>query len=90
MEHTFESLQMRDRTLGLAIGGIAVDSGWGIGSGPTALVTCIALQLLFLKYSESIGLHDSEVMDDGSIDRFDAGLMGVVIAGRKGAYSAVI
>ena len=44
----------------------------------------LALQLLFLKYSESMGLHDSEVMDDGNIDRCDAGLMVVVIAGRKG------
>ena len=34
----------------------------------------------FLLGSESMGDHDSEVMDGGSIDRGDAGAMGVVAA----------
>ena len=52
-------------------------SGWSI----------LALQLHFLLGSESMGDHDSEVMDGGSIDRGDAGAMGVVAARRKGAYA---
>jgi hypothetical protein len=33
---------------------------------------CLALQLRVLSISESMGDHDSEVMDDGCIDRGDA------------------
>jgi len=42
--------------------------------------SALALQLHFFCGSESMGNHDSEVMDGGSIDRDDAGAMGVVAA----------
>ncbi len=35
-------------------------------------ICCLALQLHFLLTSESMGFHDSEVMDDRFIDRGDA------------------
>ena len=38
----------------------------------------LALQLRFLRSSESIGHHDSEIVDDGSFDRDDAGALGVI------------
>jgi len=31
-------------------------------------VVCLALQLLYRKASESMGNHDSEIMDAGSVD----------------------
>src|ERR1035437_7684179 len=37
----------------------------------------LALQLRFLRSSESIGHHDSEIVDDGYFDRDDAGALGV-------------
>ena len=41
----------------------------------------LALQLRFLRSSESIGHHDSEIVDDGYFDRDDAGALGVIAAG---------
>jgi len=40
----------------------------------------LALQLHISINSESMGLHDSEVMDDGCINRDDAGTLGIVAA----------
>ena len=37
-----------------------------------------------------MGHHDSEIMDDGRIDRGDAGALGVVAAGREGADAAFV
>ena len=46
----------------------------------------LALQLLFRLASESMGNHDSEVMGYGmGINRDDAGDLGVIVAGCKGA-----
>lgn len=42
----------------------------------------LALQLRIFTSSESIGLHDSEVMDDGCIDRDNVGTLGIVAARR--------
>src|ERR1039457_7222221 len=38
----------------------------------------LALQLRFLRSSEFIGHHDSEIVDDGYFDRGDAGAFGVI------------
>ena len=43
-------------------------------------VFILALQLRIFTSSESIGLHDSEVMDDGCIDRDNVGTLGIVAA----------
>jgi hypothetical protein len=37
-----------------------------------------------------MGDHVSEVMDGGCVDRGDAGVMGVIAAGREGTDTAVI
>ncbi len=37
-----------------------------------------------------MGYHGFEVMDDGCIDRDDAGIMGVFVAGREAAYARVV
>jgi len=41
-------------------------TGLGGDAGPFPLA--LALQLLFLKASESMGNHDSEIVDAGSVD----------------------
>jgi hypothetical protein len=41
-------------------------------------------------YSESMGLHDSEVMDGGCIDRGDGGALGVLAAGCEGADTVLV
>jgi hypothetical protein len=40
----------------------------------------LALQLQISDPSESMSIHDSEVMDESCIDRDDAGALGVVAA----------
>src|SRR5450759_3340566 len=50
----------------------------------------VALQLRFLRSSESIGLHDSEIVDDGYFDRDDAGALGVIAAGCQSADGAIV
>src|SRR3954454_12641636 len=40
--------------------------------------------------SESLGHHDSEIMDGSWIGRGDAGAVGVVVAGRQGADPAAV
>ena len=40
----------------------------------------LALQLRISPVSEAMGLHASEVMDDGCINRNDAGALGIVAA----------
>src|SRR3954467_15859094 len=40
--------------------------------------------------SESLGHHDSEIMDGSWIGRGDAGAVGVVVAGRQGANPAAV
>ncbi len=49
----------------------------------------LTLQLHLLLGSESMGNHDSEIMD-GRLDRDDAGALGVLAAGREGADQAVV
>ncbi len=57
----------RDQDQGVRLEAVRADS---------ASLSCtaigLALQLRFLLVSESMGLHDSEVMDDRCIDRGDA------------------
>src|ERR1035437_4973640 len=56
-----------------------------------ASVICfLALQLRFLRSSESIGHHDSEIVDDGYFDRDDAGALGVIAAGCQSADGAIV
>src|ERR1035437_4453487 len=50
----------------------------------------LALQLRFLRSSESIGHHDSEIVDDGYFDRDDAGALGVIAAGCQSADGAIV
>ena len=50
----------------------------------------LALQLRFLRSSESIGHHDSEIVDDGYFDRDDAGALGVIAAGYQSADGAIV
>ena len=50
----------------------------------------LALQLRVLSISESMGDHDSEVMDDRCIDRGDAGALGVFAAGCEGADAVAV
>src|SRR5450759_5061927 len=50
----------------------------------------LALQLRFLRSSESIGHHDSEIVDDGYFDRDDAGALGVIAAGYQSADGTII
>jgi hypothetical protein len=50
----------------------------------------LALQLHILASSESMGHHDSEIMDDGGLDRGDAGALGVVAARREGSDAAFV
>src|ERR1019366_5989861 len=50
----------------------------------------LALQLRFLRSSESIGHHDSEIVDDGYFDRDDAGALGVIAAGCQSAHGALV
>ena len=40
----------------------------------------LALQLRFIAGSESMGLHDSEVVDNGCINRDNVGTVGIVAA----------
>src|SRR5450759_1518535 len=53
-------------------------------------VKVLALQLRFLRSSESIGHHDSEIVDDGYFDRDDAGALGVIAAGSQSADGAIV
>src|ERR1019366_3610009 len=53
-------------------------------------VKVLALQLRFLRSSESIGHHDSEIVDDGYFDRDDAGALGVIAAGCQSADGAIV
>src|SRR3954463_6780111 len=50
----------------------------------------LALQLQSMLISESLGHHDSEIMDGSWIRRGDAGAVGVVVAGRQGANPAAV
>src|SRR3954463_12413567 len=50
----------------------------------------LALQLQSMLISESLGHHDSEIMDGGWIGRGNAGAVGVVVAGRQGADPALV
>src|SRR5271163_110321 len=50
----------------------------------------LALQLPILGTSESMGHHDSEIMDDGGLDRVDAGALGVVAARGEGSDAAFV
>ena len=50
----------------------------------------LALQLHILASSKSMGHHDSEVMDDGGLNRGDAGALGVVAARREGSDAAFV
>src|SRR5450759_185819 len=50
----------------------------------------LALQLRFLRSSESIGHHDSEIVDDRYFDRDDAGALGVIAAGCQSADGAIV
>src|ERR1035437_4822754 len=50
----------------------------------------LALQLRFLRSSESIGHHDSEIVDNGYFDRDDAGALGVIGAGCQSADGAIV
>lgn len=50
----------------------------------------LALQLRFCLTSESMGDHDSEVMDERFVDRSHAGTLGVVVAGGEGADPSVV
>src|ERR1035437_798248 len=50
----------------------------------------LALQLRFLRSSESIVHHDSEIVDDGYFDRDDAGALGVIAAGCQSADGAIV
>src|SRR3954452_10534241 len=50
----------------------------------------LALQLRCMLISESLGHHDSEIMDGSWIGRGDAGAVGVVVAGRQGAEPAAV
>src|SRR5450756_3232039 len=50
----------------------------------------LTLQLRFLRSSESIGHHDSEIVDDEYFDRDDAGALGVVAAGCESADGAIV
>src|ERR1039458_4551077 len=62
-------------------------------SGGTDRLICVfvlALQLRFLRSSESIGHHDSEIVDDGYFDRDDAGALGVIAAGCQSADGAIV
>src|ERR1700677_5385937 len=49
----------------------------------------LALQLPILGTSGSMGDHDSEIMDDGGLDRGDAGALGVVAARREGSNATL-
>src|SRR3954464_11936707 len=53
-------------------------------------LTILALQLQSMLISESLGHHDSEIMDGSWIGRGDAGAVGVVVAGRQGANPAAV
>src|SRR5829696_4632777 len=48
----------------------------------------LALQLRFFGVSESMGDHDSEIMDD--LDRDDVGAVGVLASGCEGADQTVV
>src|SRR3546814_7317561 len=50
----------------------------------------LALQLRFSRNSESMGLHGEETVDDGCIDRDDAGALGVIASGCEGADSGIV
>src|SRR5918994_535089 len=50
----------------------------------------LALQLRFRRTSESIGHHDSEIMDDRGFSRDGAGAMGVFVAGCEGAHQTAV
>src|SRR3954465_9372418 len=50
----------------------------------------LTLQLQSMLISESLGHHDSEIMDGSWIGRGDAGAVGVVVAGRQGANPAAV
>src|SRR3954454_8941589 len=54
------------------------------------LEQALALQLKSMLISESLGHHDSEIMDGSWIGRGDAGAVGVVVAGRQGANPAAV
>src|SRR5665648_4613 len=57
---------------------------------PVRMSCRLALQLRFLRSSESIGHHDSEIVDDGYFDRDDAGALGVIAAGCQSADGAIV
>src|SRR3954468_23259104 len=55
--------------------------------------TALPLQLRSERLSDSLGHHDSAIMDgsdDGWVGRGDAGAVGVVVAGREGADRAAV
>ena len=59
---------------GLIAAGIAL----AIIASVTGLGTKLTLQLRFLRSSESMGNHDSNIVDAGSVDRRDASVVGGV------------
>ena len=46
----------------------SLDPAWPYSSVTEASSMCLALQLLFLRGSESMGNHDSKIVDAGSVD----------------------
>src|ERR1019366_4698808 len=69
----------------------SIFSAVGITASKTEVIKSeLALQLRFLRSSESIGHHDSEIVDDGYFDRDDAGALGVIAAGCQSADGAIV
>src|SRR5215207_9704885 len=54
------------------------------------LKNALALQLRSISGSDSLGHHDSEIMDDGRVGGGDAGAVGLVVAGCEGADAAAV
>ena len=50
----------------------------------------LALQLHIVLNSESTGLHGKEALDDGCIDRNDAGALGFLAARGEGAHARAV
>jgi hypothetical protein len=64
----------------LAIAGVDTAGPATIAVNYYGAIATLALQLRFSANSESIGLHDSEVMDDECINRDNAGTVGIFAA----------
>jgi hypothetical protein len=65
---------------------IIIQGMWGAGLIITVAIFCLRNALI----SESMGDHESEVMDFGFTNRSDAGVLGEVTARCKGAYPAAV